>query len=387
MLKEPLSETKRLTLVINLDAMQYSIHKCLDLEYKQISNFVLENLNNKTEDNMVITGNSFVIDMLDNNYYHFIDSMGQFLLLKKHISNLKLVIIEKDITNSGTTIKKFVTSFIDILDKNDITFVKNIENKHLVFQNVYFVCAERISFMSDLLDHGLYDEDKKNILLKMYEMSPYGKDLTYAIKYVKEINNFIKSKNSKKKLNRKIFISTKSVSEDVRIQKYNLDVFDGLITDIDPDIKEKIISEYKVHEDERKHRMLHPTYLSYSRKTVNERYISEEDESSIHQYFINKGYDFIDPTKMTIQEQIDLYQSCSHIATFTGSSCLASAFCSEETNFFIINNNLRYDFYHDSYVKSLLKNTFCIFEGRVIDIVYSAEDIISELENKYGDLI
>lgn len=357
------------------------------MEYKKITNFTLDNIKSKTQDNAIIPGHSFVIDMLENNYYHFIESIGQFLLLKKHISDLKLVIIEKDLTDSETVIKLFVTSFIDILDKKDIVFIKNVESKHLIFQNIYFVCAERISFMSDLLDHDIYDKDKKEILLDIYKMSPYGYDNPYMIKYAKEISNFVKINNKPQKLHKKIFISTKSISDKVRKQKYNLDVIDDIIVDIDPDKKQQILNEYGVNEDERKDRPLHPTYLDYSRKLVHNRYISEKDENLIHDYFISNGYEFIDPTTMTIQEQIDLYQSCSHIATFTGSSCLASAFCADETNFFIINHNLRYEHEHARYVKSLLSNTFCIFDGKEIDMVYSAENIVSELKSKYGNIL
>jgi hypothetical protein len=359
----------------------------MDVEYKRIKNFNLKNIKNKTEDTMKVMGNSFVIDMLENNYYHFIDSMGQFLLLKRHISDLKLVIIEKDISNTGTTIKKFVSSFLDILNQNDIMFIQNSDDKHILFDSIYFVCAERISFMFDLIDHNLYDKNQKDMLINIYKMSPYGNDLPYAIQYVKEINNFIKITTNAQKLNRKIFISTKSISDNIRKQKYSLDVFDGIITDIELNEKQIILNEFNLNEDERKDRLLTPEYVDYVRKTVNERYISEQDENTIHQYFINKGYEFIEPTKMTIKEQIDLYQSCSHIATLAGSSCLASMFCPDETKFFIINHNLRYGHDHSMYVKSLLKNTFCIFEGKEIDMVYSVEDIVSQLENKYGDIL
>lgn len=115
------------------------------------------------------------------------------------------------------------------------------------------------------------------------------------------------------------------------------------------------------------------------------RYIEEDDENKIIEYFKNNGYEIVYPEKMNFDEEIIMFNNASHIATFTGSNSISSIFCNDNTKFILLNMNTNYIFPHSNIVKHFVKNHIILFDHEDVGKkIFTSQKIIDELEkNKY----
>lgn len=379
-----MEEIKHPQLYIDIDSVFYKTIEVDHLLYKEFSNFILKNPEKTSDEIIFINEKCFVIDLFEKNYYHFIESISHFFLLKKHIKDIKLVIIEKKSSYTNDDPLLFCTSFIDLIPEEDILFINNTGYSQICIKNLFLIDGSLTNFMVEIQKHDIYTAEERATIKKAIEtkfdltQESHRQPHEVSSYCFQNLRDYFKPSKTINNKNKKIFISTKFISDKARENKYMLDIIDGINTDISEKEKKKffdIVSNVFYND------------TSNIRATVKERFIPEEEEDKIHQYFIDNGYVFIDPTKMTMKEQIDLYRECSHIATLSGSSCLSSIFCDMNTNFFIIGLNLNYRFQHAPYVKKLLHNVVCVFDGAEKDLIYTAEEVIKELEEKYRHMI
>ena len=344
--------------------------------YVRISNCVLINKSKEDNERITVKGNVFVIDLLEQNYYHFIETLSHFFLLKTIIPDLHLIIIERNPYNH-TPIKNFTKGFIEIFDKNLYTFIKRDQFSSIMFENIFYINTTRMQLLNEIAMFGDNDEQEKSIIKNTIESSQQEVHNNIFYNGLLELRKYLYPLNIEQKLEYKIFIPTTSINNKHREYKEFLDAIDS---GIDQDSEEFKTIKNKIN-------TFSVGTIDQMRHFVDSRYISEEDEIKIFDYFISKGYKIVNTESMSIKDQIKLYRSCSHIATITGSSCLASAFCDDNTNFIIIDNNHKYEHKHDEYAKFLLKNVISVFEREDSFSVYSIDEVLEYIENNYKDKI
>ena len=329
-----------------------------DIEFIDLQSNSLKSIN--------IDGNSFIIDLDENNYFHFIEQISHFFLLKDFYKDLKIVVV----ANKKENIKLFISSFLNILDADILKIDRDLFNK-IKFDNLFFINYSRNSLLYKSFMYAKYNSLEKNkikeyddILKNIYRSDPFKIGL-------KKIQDFINSKYQIKKTNKKIFISTKSINDRTRIYNDYLKIKLNEKNNFSKDYIDRVKFITKAT----------APGLSSLKKYTNERYISEEDENLILNYFIKNGYDVIDPTKMSIEEQIILYKQCSHIATLPGSSCIASAYCNKDTRFIIFNYNFKYKHPHKDYVNFILKD---VISNSISNNEYDIKTLIKIFNESYG---
>jgi hypothetical protein len=360
----------------NVESLKSNINNNQSSNYLAMSNCILHKPNVEDQNRIIVEGNSFIIDLLELNYYHFIETLAQYFLIKKDVEDLMLVIIERN-PYSESELPKFGPGLISLIDKKDYLFLKSNDYTSILFENIFYINTKRINLLLEISQYGEYNKEEQEIVKDIMESKnqEIGLDITNRGFY--ELKKYLKDIVKKQELNKKIFISTKSVNDKIRLYKKFLDVLDN----------RDMYTEEEFQESFRSIQFHSMGTVEQMRVEVSSRYISEEDEQKVLLCFEKLGYKVIDPVKLEMLEQITLYRESSHIATFSGSSCLASIFCDDDTKFIIINNNHTYEHPHEVYVSYLLKNVLSIFERKDNTSIYSIDDVIEYINNISKDLM
>lgn len=79
---------------------------------------------------------------------------------------------------------------------------------------------------------------------------------------------------------------------------------------------------------------------------ITDRVVSEEDEELLKYFFEQHGYEVVDPSSMTVEEQLRLFSNITHLASYSSAVIINTLFCQPDTQIFVINPHETYNFWH-----------------------------------------
>jgi len=349
------------------DQKNYKLYFC--------ENVMFERSNTINLDTIYIEDPAFVLNAHETAFYHFfISGLGEYLLIKNILKefgkDLKLIILH-DTGNDENIIKNTYKETILNTIKN-IEYIKYETTDRIIFNELFFIDTKQNLFLSKNFSN--YDFNESNTFMDI--------NLHYLISMQSHINkNFISNYESKKifltrgnslngvKKTNKFFKNINDLNDFKKNKKFLQDFFDEFNINNFDDIDKNIFLENKFNE-------------------YNQRYISDDEEKKIVDYFLNNEYEIINPEEIGIKKQIELCMKASHVATLTGSNSVSSIFCNQHTKFILLNNNTNYEFFHPKIVKTFIKNNLILFDKDVVGKkFFSIDDIIIELTNNHKGFI
>jgi hypothetical protein len=309
-----------------------------------------ENYNQDKDKNLF--GNFYILDLDSlNSHFHFInDQIGEYLAIKEIVNDLKLLVVAKRIATNKKSLQdhnKTSKTVYDILSKLDIfedQVVNLNEYKSLHIENVFLTQI----YFNSYLDKSMVFKDSGN----------HPKTTVGPLR-----NLFLSEKNLQNASNKKLFISRMNESNRIRQlrKKYDELSLGDLITfkifksNLGSDLKIKIL----------------------------DRFISLSDEKELEDFFAKNGYEIINPGDYSLDEQINIFSSASHVAGISGAAFINTIFCKPGTKVIILNTSNRYTFPHYRWPEEAGMKTLCVPEimyGAGKD--FSAKDIIEDMVNR-----
>lgn len=276
------------------------------LTIHSLSNVSINFLNNQTDAKKIISGNIFLMDFdyLDSHFHFLADFLAPYLLLKKHIKDLKLVLAiynhsgKKEPTSQHTNLSKYFYFVLDKLNIYENSVIDLKKYKTVTLENVFF--AE--TYFNQYLQKAL----------------PQTIEWDYLKTGFLEVTNILRPQNAKIE-HKKIFISRMKESNEARRIKKAL--------------KNKIFKKEKLLRD-------------WEIKGKN-RYIKLKDEMLLEKFFKDLGYQIINPSDYSPLEQIKMFSSATHIAGLAGAGFINCIFSRHKAKVFILNTSSGYSFNHN----------------------------------------
>lgn len=282
--------------------------------------------NNSAENYNVLEGNSFIIDITSNQYFHFIvDCIGQFEFLKKIIPDLNLYFVSDYShnikyhfeTSHGTYIRDLAGIYG--ISSDDVICLK--ENNNVMFENVYY--------FNNIFNNFINKLDGNNIL---YWTD--GDDFSYYnLELVKSLREKFLPLIKKSEVG-KIFITRKKENSGlIRIRHlWHKEQLDTLSAEERNEFRKSIakFGGFNSIED-----------------NVIFRIQEEEDVEKMESFFEEQGYTIVNPADYSFIDQISLFNNASHIASVKGTGLANMIFASNDCHITIINPNAKYHFWYD----------------------------------------
>jgi hypothetical protein len=292
--------------------------------------------------------NVFLIVLPGIPFFHFLnDVLGQYGILKKYIPDLEIFCLIYD----SEKMNKFTVEVLKEFDVPEENLLSIDSRKVFNFKNVFYIYNY---YMGILREHEM--------LLPPTLVDPSFNN--YQTGSISSMVERFKKYQQRGAATKKIFISRKKENEKLRRLKA-----------LAENNKNKELSWFFNDQNEE--------FQSLSITESVQRYVSLEDELKIEEYFKQKGYEIVDPSKLSYAQQVFLYNSSTHVAGIAGAGLYNTIHCKPDTKVFIINTSDIYRFWHDYFPKSATKNVYSIPE---IDInknkYFSADEIISIIENE-----
>lgn len=317
---------------------------------------------------MRIDGNSFIVDIEGYQYFHlFQDKIGQYEFLKRHVADLKMVLIGTLDRNYPPTDK--------VIGKNVLTdafSIYDIKKEDIVFLNKTNVWFEKIFYANTFSNRFMPTDLPSNPIYGINDKEYFDFNIAIA----KIIRDLYLDAQKQKTL--KVFVSRKKLNVNIREMK-NL-------------IEKRLTVELNTEEEQRLTRMMriYGPEDKDAERVIEQRFLKLEDEEKLENYFVSKGYTVIDPYDMTFNQQVDLFSRVTHVAAIRGSGLYNTIFCSPGTNVFIIDPSNKYNFEYKTLVQVATNNVYeipvCSKENpETPPIFFSVDNIIKMLENHYLD--
>jgi hypothetical protein len=322
-------------------------------------------------------GDWFIIDATDHCYYHFIfDNIGQFLALKTLIPELKILFRVPDLEFFGR-VPDYISWPIEKL-KGEVDHVMlEVEKvKELKIEKLHAASTRLIPFFS---------------LFGIRHVQLITND-SYQDFVVPELRKFFLRNLPKIVGPKKIYVSRKDKSEELRVRSRYLDYLKS------NGVTWSSININKTQEwgkddtndpgnfianrpDEFSH-MIFTQPPRAQEVDVLTRSIPAEAEDRLEQYFLDNGYSIFSHADYDYPTQMAVIASCDYYATYTGSSVLNSVVCKEDANIYVLNHNTNWPMPNHEYTASVVsKNSFNVFGGRDHPLtVFSIDDIIKKLD-------
>jgi hypothetical protein len=318
---------------------------------------------------MKIDGNSFILEVEGYQYFHlFQDKIGQYEFLKRHVPDLRMVLVGNLDYNFPPTDEAIGSKVI-----MEAFSVYDIKKEDIVFLNKTNVWFEKIFYANKFLNRFLPAELPGNPIYGVVDKDKY---FDFNIEIAKIVRDLYLDVQKQKTL--KVFVSRKRLNVDIRKMK-NL-------------IEKRSTGELKTEEEQLLTRMMrvYGPEDKDAEKIIEQRFLKFEDEEKLENYFVSKGYTVIDPYRMTFDQQVDLFSRVTHVASIRGSGLYNTIFCSSGTNVFIIDTSNKYNFEYKTIVQVATNNVYeipvCSIENpETPQIFFSVDNIIRLLENHYLD--
>jgi hypothetical protein len=297
-------------------------------------------------------GNFYILDLDSiNSHFHFInDQIGEYLSIKETINDLKLLVVAKKIATSKKPLgdhNKISKIVYDILAKLDIfedQVVNLNEYKSLHIQNLFLTQI----YFNKYVDRNMVAKDSGN----------------HPKKTVGPLRNLlISEKNLQNIPTRKLFISRMNESNRIRQLRKKYD-------------------ELSLG-DARSFKIFKATLGLDLKIKVSDRFISLSDERELEDFFAQNGYEIVNPGSYSLEEQINMFSSASHVAGITGAAFINTIFCKPGTKVIILNTSNRYNFPHYRWPVEAGMKTLCVPEMiKDGSKDFSTKDMIEDMQKR-----
>lgn len=253
------------------------------------------------------SGHSFLFNISSVSYYHgLIDVLGQYLLLKDVFPDIRPVFMSTpfehniDSEKSENKISGFMRYVSELLGAENIYSVQDYNE----------ISFELLTYIVNHEDYFLYYALPNIRTQDQSFHPPYQRECAirsrkFLIAHTKKINGYPK----------KVFVESK-------LEKMN----------------------------------------GHQTPDIIERQFNHEDYYSHVDFFRSKGFVTIDPTSMTMQEQMEYVYNADIVATMTGSNSAHSLYCNDDATFILSSFNTSYRFPHDNLVRICSKNPVIVFD-------------------------
>lgn len=299
------------TINISYDTKEEIFFKDFVRPFYSISNFAIENDRDSLFSKIFISGNSFIFDFSQTQYYHLIqDTIGQFLAIKRYMPDIKIIFMQHSKMTRISTDK--------ILE--DLKKILKIEESDIIYINNYKeIVFESITFFHTLFNPFLMAIDDIKIIDKVDDP-----DFKFQIIAAEELRKNVLPHINHNRSNKKIYIS-RYVGE--------LTLFEDLRNSINNN-DEKMIEIYKERIEER---------------TFKDRC----DILKLEDFFFNNGFEIVNLERMGIIEQAEFFYNAKTIATFNGTSGYNCIFANESSEIILMNIHNNYSWIHKELFSSL----------------------------------
>jgi len=314
-----------------------------------------------------LEGNWFIIDCVEEAYYHFlVDNVGQFYALKKRIPDLNLLIR----TTYNTKNIEYIHWCIDKITKENSPIFVDENNMPDIYIEKLYAAATRLIPMFRLIDEDVFDL----VILDEYQKM-----------VIPELRKFFLRNLPKHHESKKIYAVRRDKSQelDARIEYlnylYNNNVsWNNKIVKDPNKILDNLPLKFKTGWVSR---ILGGRLHMIEMDTIT-RYISNEDETMLEQFLIDKGYHFFSHLNISYETQMSMIASCQSYACITGASALNAIVCPEEASIFIINPDTNWPMPNHEYAASLASdNAHTVFKIRDFpNQRFTMTEVISKLE-------
>lgn len=350
------------------DVNEYQLPET-EINYYSISEFEIES--DPELPFMRIEGNSFIVDIDGYQYFHlFQDKIGQYELLKRHVRDLKIVLVgNRDYAYPP------VDKWIGSLVWHDALSIYNIKKEDIVFLNKTNVWFEKTFYANKIFNRFLPNELKGNPLFGIDDEKKY---FDFNIEIAKIIRDLYLNRQKEKTL--KVFVSRKELNSEIRKMKELMG--------------KRTLGELNLEDEATLTRLMrvYGTEDKDAERIIEQRFLKLEDEEKLEDYFASKGYKVIDPYGMTFNQQVDLFSRLTHVAAIRGTGLYNTIFCKPETNVFVIDISNKYNFEYKTIIEVGAKN---VYEIPVVSretpetppVFFSVNNIIRLLDNHYLDRI
>jgi hypothetical protein len=304
------------------------------------------------DNDKVLLGNFYILDLDSfNSHFHFInDQIGEYLSIKETIPDLKLLVVAKKIATSKKLLadhNKASKSIYEILGKLDIFEGEVIDlnqYKSLQVENLFLTCI----YFNKYVNRSMVSKDSGN----------HPKTTVGLLR-----DFFISEKNLQNVSNKKLFISRMSESNKIRQLRKKYD-------------------ELSLG-DQRIFKLFKSGFGNDLKIKILDRFISLSDEKELEDFFSKNGYQIINPGDYSIEDQIDMFSSASHVAGISGAAFINTIFCKPGTKVIILNTSNKYNFPHYRWPVEAGMKTLCVPE--IMDVEnkdFSTKDIIEDIHNR-----
>lgn len=316
---------------------------------------------NKTNNDIVIPGKSFLITIDNWQYAHVIqECIGHFEFIKKYIPDIKIYFLcpgeyKESVYNSSNNIVSLV--FKDLMEKYGVSDSEVINyNSSVTFENVYYLFNFFIKGLkgSTNSNEPIHTSKDKDFEMQL-ESSRLIRKLFESDKIINQNKNKIFISKTKSDLAYKGFMKRK---EELRNIYTNDEEFFKMLKDLQGD------NEYNSMEFNNKIRVY-------------------ENQDKIEDFFRSLGYEIVHNEDIGLFNQINRYYNASHIASINGTGCYNAIFSDPDTKMFMINTHNRFYWFFDELIADNLEpgNLFVFPEqDPTSDEEISIDDILDSLE-------
>jgi hypothetical protein len=313
-----------------------------------------------------VSGNAYIIEWQRPFFHLMHDIIGEYLLIKESVPDLKPVIMYTgELTHPRLIFAEFckyhsrnpklVTELLDTIDFDYENFLFFPSDGNLVVENLYAISlwgdgikTEIFSAVDRLLTGGLLDGDN---------------DASYSYKFAVTLamKNFFAGIRKKKKPHRKIFVSVKHKREffDKANLLYKFLESNGVIWS-----KDWRTAENTGRIDGVDLSAFHPAEFNSGVKDVYLRYFSSSEEEAIEGFFKSKGFEILTIDGMSLREQMDIMSEAAVVAVWAGASELQSLFVQDSCTFIYIAPRMSYGFPHEDILEVIKPNANIFFDKR-----------------------
>lgn len=274
-----------------------------------------------------LEGNYFIINEIEQTYYHFLmDQVGQYLYLKSIYPDLKLLIFKQEVGDS----RDYASWCINKLKEEfSYTEISLSEYGHLFIEQIT-VLSNRLIDIYHLIDDNLND-----FLL----------DKDYTAVVVSYLKKFFSRHIEASNVSKKIFLSRSSKREEI---------------------------------SKARNKISEPTSLE--EQQIIARYMDPKMEDLIESLFKDAGYEIINFENYSFQEQLELCASASSIGLFVGASVINTIVAPQSTEILLISHDTSYPFpiYHDL-IDSINSNVVHILDPREYPDTRNTTEVIQRL--------
>ena len=335
-----------------------------DLFYYKASDIKV--LNNDSLPIVNISGNVYIIEW-DRPFFHVMhDIVGEFLLIKEVIPDLKPVIIyngpfkdPKIVFDKfyGALLKKpdFIEDLLESIDFDYDNFFFIPSDGNIFIENLYTISLYGDGFQSDLFYR--INEMLDNAMLDIDNDGSYS----YRFAVTLAMKNKFKNNNNEVIPYRKIFVSIAHKRNIMDRSKMLYDFLDsnGVTWSIDwrtPQNTSKVdgldLSAFL------------PAQFNSGVKDAHLRYFTKDFEEEIEDFFRQNGFEIVTLEGTSLKDQIRMMSEAKVVAVWAGASELQSLFVQDGSTFIYIAPKMTYGFPHEDILEVIKPDAKIIFDKR-----------------------